>query len=549
MLQPPRARVRFLFASALFLIVASHVGCAARWGSSAFPGDDSPTARLAVRQLRELAALTRRESLTWTVADRPLRDMPWMVADAEAPERLAQLALKAAEPDAFEPEARAILDALLSNGWNALRGSLEGMDDADELAAFARPAFDAMALREQKLLNALETPSERRDWALRLVGAQPGDYDGGWSTVRLASTLPLAPFLYGWMSYHIAVEDRGPGSRDFAKARLLQPDASRDASIAARLSRATEEELLAFYAPAIAQEIADSPEYDPANDRPGTAIIVDDGRGRPTTGVATDRATLYARSGSAYLGGAWLRQLSYTVWYPEHPAVHGAFDPEAGRTEGLSFRLTLDQENRPLVAETVAACGCYHRVFPSDELEEAARAEFDDVVSNHSPLGRANRFKIDAYVPEPLGAFDPARPHATIYVRAGTHLIASAKFESPATDAIVERAALDLRPWEDLRRLPWRNGRASFFAPDGLARGADRLEATLLYPTGIYHAGTPRLDETRLIHFDQYDYADPRLLEKLLRWPQGASAGALAKRKATRPDRLAARALGVEGGA
>ena len=41
----------------------------------------------------------------------------------------------------------------------------------------------------------------------------------------------------------------------------------------------------------------------------------------------------------------------------------------------------------------------------------------------------------------------------------------------------------------------------------------------MLYATGFYHAGTPRIHDAHLIHFDQYDYNDPLLLEKLLRIP------------------------------
>ena len=55
--------------------------------------------------------------------------------------------------------------------------------------------------------------------------------------------------------------------------------------------------------------------------------------------------------------------------------------------------------------------------------------------------------------------------------------------------------------------------------PNGLVRGAERLEGTLFKPLGMLNAGQPRQRGTQLIQWDQYDLDDPRLLEKTLRLP------------------------------
>ena len=42
----------------------------------------------------------------------------------------------------------------------------------------------------------------------------------------------------------------------------------------------------------------------------------------------------------------------------------GLFDPLAGEFEGVIFRITLDGAGRPLMADSIHACGCYHEFFP-----------------------------------------------------------------------------------------------------------------------------------------------------------------------------------------
>jgi hypothetical protein len=496
-------------------------GCSGRRAAMALPREDSPAARVARRHLEELSRLERAESRSWTVAARSLKGMPWLVADAETELRLANLESFASDPNAFDAEARATLERMLELGWKSHETSLKGLDGSDALAAMARPAFDALAQGEAELLESLVNAEDRRAWVKRLRRALPGNPDQGGPALRTLATLPLAPILYAWMGYHILIEDRGPAPRDFQRVRVYEPDRSRDAEIAARLANANSDELLAFYAPAIVQEIAANPAYAPDSDRVGFAELVADPQGEPVASVNPSRAAVYGSVGQAYLGGSWRQQLSYSFWYPEHPALHGSFDPEAGPAEGWLVRVTLDAKNEPLIVETVAACGCYHRVFPADGLEEAARRQFGNIETNGSALARANRFKIDAYIPETLGRFDPAEPHLALHVKSGSHQIAAAKLSGLADFAdAAERQRCELLPSEELFRLPWRGGVASFFGRDGLVREADRLEATLLFPTGIYHAGTPRLDQTRLIHFDQYSYSDPTLLDKLLRLPK-----------------------------
>jgi hypothetical protein len=171
----------------------------------------------------------------------------------------------------------------------------------------------------------------------------------------------------------------------------------------------------------------------------------------------------------------------------------------------------------------VYACGCYHRLYPLDRLEEAARAEHGEAVVDGYSLIREVDGKIDPIIPETAGSFDLSDPHPRVYVRSGFHLIAAVTFgdEMPWTN---DWQTYELLPDESLQMLPWGEETVSFFDRDGLVRGADRPEATLLYPSGMYHPGTPRIRGMHLVHFDQYDYDNPSLLEEMLRLPTEGGA-------------------------
>ena len=55
-------------------------------------------------------------------------------------------------------------------------------------------------------------------------------------------------------------------------------------------------------------------------------------------------------------------QLTYTAWYPAHPRMK-TFDVEEADIDSCVLRVTLDADNAPLFYETIAACGCFHKVF------------------------------------------------------------------------------------------------------------------------------------------------------------------------------------------
>jgi hypothetical protein len=76
-----------------------------------------------------------------------------------------------------------------------------------------------------------------------------------------------------------------------------------------------------------------------------------------------------------------------------------------------------------------------------------------------------------------------------------------------------------LEPYDTLTKLPLGDGVASMFGSGGLVHDAGHRAGWLLAPTGMLSAGQPRQLGTMKIRMDAYDYDDPRLLERNLRFP------------------------------
>lgn len=341
-------------------------------------------------------------------------------------------------------------------------------------------------------------------------------------TLRQLALLPLAPFVKLWMGMHIATAADKVVTGDFSNATLYVPPSV--AETAADPIALDDEALLARYAPVIAVEHKEGVSYDPKADRFGEVQMdgVDLPHAQPRIDV--EHPTVYTYVQTTTVDGAALKQLVYTFWFPERPRMGGGFDPEVGTTQGAIIRLTLDAANRPLIYENVSSCGCYYKVFPSAGLEKLAARQYGEPLKRkHFALENDVPRKIDVNMPNLVEHAGDGR--AIAYYTAGTHDVASiARFDTNGGGG--ERQTYRMLPYEALENLPFNGATISMFDEDGLVRSADRLEATLLAASGIYHAGTPRQRGTLMIYFDQADFDDPTLLTRYLRLPVGAFTAA-----------------------
>jgi hypothetical protein len=295
------------------------------------------------------------------------------------------------------------------------------------------------------------------------------------------------------------------------------------------LASASPEALVSYYTPIFIQQCVDTHAqrfpYPPEYDRIGTAHLRYDDKGKLKSYVAGE-PTVYAILRKLPLEGHEHVQITYTAWYPAHPRMK-AIDLEAADVDSCVVRLTLDAENVPLFYETIAACGCFHKVFVEHWVEELAR-------QTYGPPEPKKQYCVERTVKESIdwevaGVVDephdrPGRP--VILVKAGDHKVlgvgSSARLRVPPG---AENHPYELASYADLYTVAVDAcaKTAPFFdmQDGGKVRGAQRKEKFLFSLTGVDAAGQPRADDQIKMHFDQSTWGDPTIYAKYLRLPLG----------------------------
>lgn len=393
-----------------------------------------------------------------------------------------------------------------------------GVGLGEDPTAAVVAAYQHLARRETLWLKRM-TDGERLDWVEVVVEDLEASITTRGRRLRQIALLPAAPFVYGWLGQHILREYKGPKEPEFERYRVYAPNAGRFGS-EGRSNPGTEK-LLKRYAPVLVQEELADPSYPEVDDRIGKLGWAHNAKGESYVGIDIRQPAVYAYAQSKHIGGDELVQLVYTHWYPEHPPLK-RFDAEAGAIEGLTLRITLDHEYRPLVYETIYNCGCYHRLYVSARLEQAARKAFGEPQKGKRySIEKKMPGKIDLIVLNALA--DPTEEERPIlYCWASYHLPGKVDIGlAPEVDGgkPVGTVQYELLPYEALESAPLNGKPRGIFDSNGLVFGADRMESTLLSPTGLFHAGTPRQRGTQLIHFDQANFEDPDLFLSHLRWP------------------------------
>ncbi len=284
--------------------------------------------------------------------------------------------------------------------------------------------------------------------------------------------------------------------------------------------------LLTAFAPVIVQERPGTVSYERSVDSLGRVVAPDEN----TIEIDPSNPTVYAYTRHIRITDRPHTQLTYTYWYPRHPELKSN-DPEAGHTEGLTLRVTLDQRDEPIAFETLYNCGCYHRLYPSSDLEAAAMRSFGKPAKGKRfAIERRVPWKFDTIVPKVVqmkGRGD--RP--VVRNRAGWHgIINVAMDEQGHEHEAVDQIGYTLRPYDELEQLTTPDGRiVSMFYDNGLVKGAQRLEGVFFTPAGLLSSGQPRQRGTQMIHWDHYDFDDPDLLKHLLRLPDPSNPQSAAK--------------------
>jgi hypothetical protein len=306
-----------------------------------------------------------------------------------------------------------------------------------------------------------------------------------------------------------------------------------------RLATLPPNELVGYYAPIFVQQrvntAALSHPYPNEYDEIGEARLRREEDGKLKAFV-TGPPKLYAVYEKRKLSGNDHVQLTYTAWYPAHPRMK-AIDLEAASIDSCVVRVTLDKENAPLFFETIAACGCFHKVFVESWIEESAVKTYGLPEKNKKYVVErvvkgALDWEVAGTVDEPRDS--PRRP--VVFLKAGDHKIigmgSSARLRVPKE---ADSRIYALADYAELYSLPVAPAlgkqsavgsgpeRAPFFDMEdgGKVYGAQRKERFIFSVIGVDDAGQPRaLDQIKL-HFDQSTWSDPTIYERYLRLPPG----------------------------
>lgn len=283
----------------------------------------------------------------------------------------------------------------------------------------------------------------------------------------------------------------GDGYRTEAFTRV-----PRDALGIPQLDEALRQQLLDRHAPVFALPV------EGGFDRIGALKLAGDG----TPDVDTTQPTVYRRIAFVRQGQKTLVQLVYLAWFPERPPA-GSVDLLAGTLDGLVWRVTLDDQGRPLLYDSIHACGCYHLFFPTRSLRAKPAPE-----------------------PGIEWLFTPANPPE---LARGERMLLHL---APRTHYLTGLAATREPQGERYRSLPEGllrslplpgGGHRSLYGPDGIIAGTQRGERYLFWPMGVRDAGAQRQwghHATAFVgrrHFD-----DPHLVDQRFDVVEPSGAGA-----------------------
>jgi len=297
-----------------------------------------------------------------------------------------------------------------------------------------------------------------------------------------------------------------------------------------QLASATPETLVNYYSPIFVQQRIDTKvqkyPYPPENDMIGEAHLRREADGTLKSYVAGS-PKVYAIVKKLPIDGHQRIQLTYTAWYPAHSKMK-MIDLEEADIDSCVVRITLDAENAPLFYETIAACGCFHKVFVESWVEEVSKQAF-------GPPEKGKKFSVERTVKgsigwEVAGIVDEPRDHPrrpVVFIKAGDHKVlglgSAARLRVPAN---AEKHPYEMTSYENLYTVAVNGSteKAAFFDMDngGKVRGAERSkEKFFLSFVGVDSAGQPRADDQIKMHFDESTWGDPTIYSRYLRLPPG----------------------------
>ncbi len=229
------------------------------------------------------------------------------------------------------------------------------------------------------------------------------------------------------------------------------------------------------------------------DDRIGAPVWSPDG----LLSIDTMLPATYTRLSFTRFNSSILTQLNYIIWFPSRPKT-SAWDIYGGLFDGLTYRVTLDENGAPILFETMHNCGCYYKAYPTN--------------------GLLVRDPID-YAEPPLILNAPVVNYSTesmvVAMASGTHYV-NHLYPLPR-NGHADSVAYQLVDYDVLKQLPRADGQVkSMFDRYGLVPGTQRLERYILWPTGVLSPGAMRQWGSHAVAFvGRRHFDDPFYLQKM----------------------------------
>ncbi len=237
-------------------------------------------------------------------------------------------------------------------------------------------------------------------------------------------------------------------------------DANRNPLDIPQLSEEQMKTLIYSLAPTIVQDA--QTDYD----RIGK-VIWQDGRIQ----IDTAQPTIYYYTTYTFIRGRPSLQLNYSFWYKGRYGPHAPW-MERGPLDGLTVRVTLDQDGIPIFLDVVNNCGCYHFFAPKTQrvIPRPAKATVGPLVATELP----ENFPNDSL---------------QLRIGAGWHQVQ----HLDAAALPPKSQTYNLVPYEELEELPHSDGRReSVFNSKGIMKGSNRIEPLFFFSMGIAKVGSMR---------------------------------------------------------
>jgi len=210
--------------------------------------------------------------------------------------------------------------------------------------------------------------------------------------------------------------------------------------------------------------------------------------------VDSTHPTVYYYPSHSFLNEHPVYQLNYAFWYSERAGKNAPWI-ERGPLDGVTYRVTLDQNGDAAMVDIMNSCGCYFFFVPKKETIAKIISKPGEI----TPL-------VPAWMP-------PGFPQKRLRLRlnSGWHQVQGITTDGGLRDA----QSYALIPYEVLESLPKEDGQhESVFTADGIMKDSRRIEPYIFFSMGIEKIGYMRQRGHHAIKMvNRGHFTDPHLFD------------------------------------